>query len=508
MAGGIVAMALALASFDPYLFTGGDNAQYYALTRALATGRGYVDLVTPGTPPYTQYPPGYPALLVPFYILFDGSYVALKLVSMLAAAALLWAAYLVARRDPAVPGWVAAATVWMVGLYEPFQLYAHRVLSDMPFVALAVLALAVLQRAAGEERGDRLDRDWLIGCALALAAFYVRTAAVALLAAIVAWALLRRRWRRAALAAGMFIAFSLPWFLWGRLAGAGGSASGVYIQKLVASSPLRSGPRRGRLDHLLNRLHETGVEYGTFQLPHLFWPTDPAPDIIRVVGCAVGVGLLALGAWRLLRSRRPAPWDIYVAASLGLLVFWPWIGDRYFLALAPFLWIMMLTGLDALSRRLTGRGTIAVGATAALAAALLAAGSVKAIRQWDSTGAWMRGDEFAGYTPFWADYFRAARWIGGNVPSDAVILARKPTLAWYWSGQPAVSPPWAGNPDRAWQRIRGYGVTHILLEPWTERRLRDVLHPRAMYLSVVHETPRREVVVLEVSPASDATPPQ
>ena len=247
VAGGIVAMALALARFDPYLFTGGDNAQYYALARALATGQGYVDLVAPGAPPHTQYPPGFPALLVPLYLLFDGSYVALKLVPMTAAALLLWAVYLVARRDPAVPGWVAAGTVWMVGLYEAFQLYAHRVMSDMPYVALAVLALAVLQRAASDERGDRLDRYWLIGCALALAAFYVRSAGVTLLTAIVAWALLRRRWKRAALAAGMFTAFSLPWFLWGRLAPVGGGAGGVYIEKLVRSSPLQSDPRGGRL---------------------------------------------------------------------------------------------------------------------------------------------------------------------------------------------------------------------------------------------------------------------
>jgi len=496
-------MALALAAFDPHLFTGGDNAQYYALTRALATGRGYVDLVAPGASPYTQYPPGYPALLVPFYILFDGSYVPLKFVSMLAAAALLWAVYLVAHRDPAVPSWVAAGTVWMVGLYQAFQLYAHRVLSDMPFVALAVLALAVLQRASSEERGDRLDRDWLIGCSLALAAFYVRTAGVALLAAIVAWALLRRRWKRAALSAGLFIAVSLPWFLWVRLAGTTGGAGGVYIQQVMFSNPLSSGPRRGRLAHLVDRLHEVGVEYGTYQLPHLFWPTDPAPDIIRAVGCAVGVGLLALGAWRLLRSRTVAPWHLYVGGSLGLLVFWPWLGDRFFLALAPFLWITMLTGLDGLSRRMIGRSSIAVGATAALAVVLLAAGSGKAIRQWDSTRTWMRGDEFAGYSPFWADYFRAARWIGDNVPADAVILARKPSLTWYWSGRHAIVPPWVGNPDRAWQRIRSRGVTHILLEPATEADWRDVLHPRAADLTVVHETARREVVVLEIAPQPD-----
>ena len=35
--GGGLAMAVAVAAFDPYLFTGGDNVRYYALAKALAS---------------------------------------------------------------------------------------------------------------------------------------------------------------------------------------------------------------------------------------------------------------------------------------------------------------------------------------------------------------------------------------------------------------------------------------------------------------------------------------
>ncbi|MFN2420870.1 MAG: ArnT family glycosyltransferase [Gemmatimonadota bacterium] len=498
-----MALALAVARFDPYLFTGGDNAHYYALTRALATGRGYVDLVAPGAPPHTHYPPGYPALLVPFYLLFNGSYVALKLVSIIAAAVLLWAVYHMARRDPGVSPWIAAAAVWMVGLYEPFHLYAHRVLSDMPYVAIVAATLAVLQRAAADQDRDRISRDWIIGCALALAAFYVRSAGVTVLGAIVLWALLGRRWKRAALAAGLFVSSSLPWFLWGRhVQSAGGGGGGGYVEAVVRSSPLRADQEEGRLAEIVERLRDTGVEYGTFQLPDLFWPTDPPPDLVRVVGCVIGVTLITLGVWRLLRSRGVVLWDLYVVASLALLLFWPWLGDRYFLALAPFFWIYILAGLDAVSRRVNGRPTIALGVAAALATFLLAAGTVKATRQLDQTRDWIEGDEFAGYTPFWADYFRSARWIGENAPPNAVIMARKPTLAWYWSGRPSIRPPMAGGPERRWERIRERGVTHILLEPWTERELRRTIHSHSAILTVVHDTPRREVVVLEIAPES------
>jgi hypothetical protein len=60
----------------------------------------------------------------------------------------------------------------------------------------------------------------------------------------------------------------------------------------------------------------------------------------------------------------------------------------------------------------------------------------------------------------------------------------------------------AGGPERRWERIRQRGVTHILLEPWTERELRRTIHSHSAILTVVHDTPRREVVVLEIAPES------
>lgn len=491
-----MSLALAVARFDPYLFTGGDNAHYYALARALANGRGYVDLVAPGAPPHTLYPPGFPLLLVPLYLVSGGSMAALQLVSLIGAAALLWAIYRLARRDPSIPPWAAAAVVWMVGLYPAFQLYAHRLLSDMTYVALVVLALATVQgRTTEGGDADRVDRAWIVGCALALAAFYVRTAGVTLMAALVGWALWRRHWRRAAVTAGVGAAGAAPWFAWTRWAA---PVPGGYLADLGLANPV-SG-RNGAIGELVERLRDVAVEYGGYQLPQLFWPSDPPPDVIRWVALTAGGGLLLWGAVRVLRMRGVTPADLYVAATLGLLFFWPWLGDRYFLTLAPVLWLYLLAGLDGASYRLGRRPTLGVLAAAAVGCVLLAGAGVEASRQSDRTRAWLGGDEFGGYSPFWADYFRAARWIGENSPENAVILARKPTLAWYWSGRPAVVPPRGRDPERRWRAIRRTGATHILLEPSTEAALQDVLHPRANELVVVHQTPRREVVVLSLPP--------
>lgn len=494
IAGGAVALALAIAAFDPYLFTGGDNAQYYALTQALATGRGYVDPVQPGAPPHTLYPPGYPALLVPFYLASGGSLVAMKLLSMLAGAALLWGVYALGRRDPAVPAWAAAAAVALVGLYPAFREYTHWVLSDMTYTAIAVAALLAFQRQTDPGGREPGWAGWLLACGLALAAFYVRVAGVALLAAVLTWALLGRHWRRAATATLLFAMGALPWIAWTRQATPAATAG--YLEQAARAFPL-SAPPGERLHGLGERFVDVVVEYASYQLPGLFWPVSPPPPAARALGATVGMALLLYGAWRIVRLRGLRPWDLYVLGTLGLIYLWPWLGERILLTLAPFLWLYLLAGMDAASRRLGGGRAPAMALALLVALGLLAGGLVAAGRQIPRTRAYLAGDRLAGYSSFWQDYFEAARWIGAHAP-DAVVLSRKPTLVWYWSGRPAVVYPRRAEPEATLRFIRETGVTHILFEPSTEEALEPALAPRQDRLELLYRAPGGQAAVVRL----------
>lgn len=507
--GGAVALALAIAAFDPYLFTGGDNAHYFALARALATGRGYVDLVHPEAPPHTLYPPGYPALLVPLYLASGGGLVAMKFLSVIAGAALLWALYHLARRDPAVPTWAAAAAVPLVGLYPAFREYSHWLLSDMTYAAIAMVALVAFQRQTdprppgGRRRagptpaGGPGRAGWLLACALALGATYVRLAGAALLVAAIGWALLGRRWGRAAGIALFTVAGLLPWIAWTRRAP---PVSAGYVDQVMATSPL-AAPGRGFLGPAVERLREVVVEYASYQLPGLFWPVTPPPPAARALGAVLGGALLLYGAWRVLRVRGVRPWDLYVATTLGLLYPWPWLGERFFLTLAPFLWLYILVAVDDLSRRLSRRRLPAMAAAGIVFLTLLAGGLADTARQIPRTRAYLAGDGLGGYPPFWRDYFDAARWIGVHQP-DAIVLARKPTLAWYWSGRPAVVYPLHAGPDATWRFIRETGVTHFLFEPSTERVLAPTLASRQDRLELLYRAPGGQAAVVRLEPSA------
>lgn len=510
-AGAGAALALALALFDPRMFTGGDNAVYYALAEALATGRGYVDLIAPGQPLHAVYPPGYPTFLVPFHWLFSGSIVGMKVASLVAAAVALWALWRVADRDPAVPPWAAAAAVALVGLYRVFLDYAHWVLSDMTYLAVTLLAVAAFLKAEHAEDDtqdaarDRWTGAWTAGLALALASFSVRTAGLTLLLAALLHAGLNRRWRRAGSALGFTAAAVAPWYLWTSLHA---PATGSYLEQLLASNRMDPLSPPISFGELVVRSWDNLVHYTATELPRLFWPGEGVPSLLLVATLFLGGPLLIWGAARATRVRGVEVWDLHVVLTIGLLAVWPWTGDRFFLTIAPFVWLYLLIGMDA-AAGLWARSAVPAAVLAAGLAAFLAIGAATRVPdQWEVTRAHIEGHQWAGYPSFWVDYFEASAWIGANAP-DAVIVARKPSLAWYWSRRPAFVHPFRVQPRATWELLREKGATHVLYDNLgsAEMFLRPSLdlHPEAIEL--VHSAPARNVFVLRIAPPEENGPP-
>lgn len=298
---------------------------------------------------------------------------------------------------------------------------------------------------------------------------------------------------------------AVPWLVW---TARRPPATGGYLQQVIASNRLNPESVPLPLVPILERGWDNVLEYSKI-FPQLFWPALPPPLVpaasiplaVRAFALVIGGSFLAFGVWRCLRSRGTAVWDLYVLFTAAILFVWPWTGDRFFLAIAPLLWLYLLVGLDAASRFLTGGSRPAV-AVAGTLSALLLVGTVRAVPpQWELTRAFLDGDEFAGYDPFWQDYFQAARWIGENEP-DAVIAARKPTFAWYWSGRPSLVYPFHGDRERTWRFLREQGVTHILWDPMTSGFLIPVLGPHLEDLEVIHAAPHRIVVVVRLPPES------
>ncbi|MDP8240920.1 MAG: glycosyltransferase family 39 protein [Candidatus Hatepunaea meridiana] len=81
--------------------------------------------------------PGYPLLLVPLIILLKDSFLAARILALIAAAITLWFAYRISSKtiNPVWGVWIVAA----LALNQHFAEYSFRVGTDMPFMALCMV---------------------------------------------------------------------------------------------------------------------------------------------------------------------------------------------------------------------------------------------------------------------------------------------------------------------------------------------------------------------------------
>ena len=121
-----VYLVASLLSFNPTLYTGGDNAHYIILARSMLSGKGYRDIYKPEEPLHTLYPFGYPLLLAPVMALFGGSFIAIKLLSLVLGAGSVMVIFLLLREGSprillcSVVGLFALSAILLAGLGVDF----------------------------------------------------------------------------------------------------------------------------------------------------------------------------------------------------------------------------------------------------------------------------------------------------------------------------------------------------------------------------------------------------
>jgi hypothetical protein len=313
-----------------------DDTLYLASARALATGEGYVIPSLPGAPPQTKYPVLYPLLLAGVWKMSprfpDNLPLALGLTTLFGAAL--------------VAGWFAlleqlgasgreAAVITAVSALHPFVLsLSGAVLSDIPFMALAVWAVVLAGRSA-----------WWASAACALAAVLLRSIGVSVVAGIVLYLVLRRSYRPA----GAFLLLVLPAAAGLRAAAPTGLAG--YQQTLLFYTSYGgfwrlSVPDAATLGSLLatNALEVLKAPASLcFPLPHL--PESPwvQGGVLILLSFTIVVGVARL-------RRHVIHYVLLFYAAITLLWNYP-LANRFLVFFLPVFWLGAFRLALALPRR-------------------------------------------------------------------------------------------------------------------------------------------------------------
>ena len=475
-----------------------DAGVYYVLGTSLAEGRGYRLLNEPGAIEAVQYPPVLSAVAAVHQRALGTSDPVVVGHALRYTFALLFVVYAVAvfalARRMLRPGFAWLAALLAI-LNAQVLFLSDYFAADLPYTAVSTFALVA--------------SPGLAAGVLAVGAFGLRTAGVALLGAWASESLLRRRWRQAAARACVGVAAVGMWQIYVHLVTssaeyarpaysyqrAGYQFYNVgYSENMSYVDPFRPELGRASRSELASRVARNlraipiGLgEAATLQRGWLVgevvrirqhFPGVPLPDwivsaaLVYVSGMVgVGLVLLARGGHALLVT--------YVLGSIALIVVTPWPGQfgRYLVPLAPILALAFVAVPSALLDRARRSGGRWWRAGAVLALATLGGVLVQELYtvykvftkhhepavMTDASGKVHQYRLFF-YDQTWRLHDDALDWLARQGPRSAVIATATPHAAYLRTGLKAIMPPYEADPALAADLLRRVPVTYLIVD--------------------------------------------
>ncbi len=503
LAAGTISFLLMLGNSRDVEYIGGvDAAAYAEIAQSLSEGRGFTNdcilysyFYSRGaypdvTHPEAHYPPLYPVLVAPFFLLLGKSAFAAKIPGMLIGTLLLpLVQFLLTRR---LSGSQAAALVsaFAVMLFPMFAARSRIVDEDLLFTMLVLLSchLAILGR-------ERKNAYLLMGAVMGLA-YLAKGTGILLLPAIFLALFVRDGLgaiRDARLWAGMVIALLVmsPWFVRNNIAfGDPFFSTQNYAAGHIAYENLEEGSFRlydeGSIPTVWQKLHTAGfrrtagrsletmsayVKWSFFDDLGISWTDVRAKNLLTSytgIPALVGALILVGGDLRRFAGRKTG----------GPIRSGPLNRDSYVPLVVLFVLLVMLSILWGPFRRLAMPSTaivIAVGwsviwigihrvvrtfsGSRRVAIILLIVLTIPPLLR--SAGK-IRHHELAEHEPAPEKFglIDAGRWIAVNFP-ESITMTRLPSLLHYYSGEKAVQIPLADLGDIV-RIMKYYNVTHLI----------------------------------------------
>jgi 4-amino-4-deoxy-L-arabinose transferase-like glycosyltransferase len=439
--------------FDDKLNLGGDNAAYYILSKALASGEGFINIQLPEPTPHTHFPPGYPLLLAIASLLGMGSIVGLKVFTglFLSGSGLMLYALGKKLTDNKLAAWLAAA-FFMMNYHVLY--YSTIIMSEVPFIFFSLLSIWLYLRLIEDQLPFfRSGHFWSFMIVLVFA-FHIRTVGIALLLGFLVDLGLKRKWGLLAGTFTGFLAGGMPWIL--RNHQYGGSS---YLKQLLMVNPYK--PESGQISTIgdwIVRIGNNLNRYMAHEIPTAFFPsyTVDYHAEIQYQYAWITVLIVALLGFSLyhLKTHRSLLLS-YFGATVGILMLWPdaWYGTRFFLPLIPLVFLLALWGFwIAIAKWIPSFKRYRV-----LIALPLLWVYLPKIHELNLVAK-------QPYLPEYQTYFQAAKWAQRNTNSDIVIATRKPNLFFIFAERACVSYPYIFDHTRFLDSLEAMGVTHVVLE--------------------------------------------
>lgn len=434
----IVWGVLASKTFNPKPDLNGDNFNYYIYATSLATGQGYCDLSTPGAPPTTNFPPGYPLLMMPLRMITD-SIIAQKWLNesfvLLGILLIFFTLLKLGLR------WDISFVAALAGLFSPrLWHFSTMMMSEASFFftsAFVFFALAIY--FTQEKRDERWWADvknpWIWAMIIVLVwNYHIRTQGLALVAGIGLLLLVKCRWTALGTTIIGFIIGCMPYMIRNRVLDLNGNR---YMDTIMLSNPWQ--PDAGTLSfaEVIERFFDTLKMLIFNAIPNTIFPylnvNCDQPEYsfwIYVIG-ALLLTLIIIGYW----SMGDIRWGLigYLAATLGLIsIFSSPSGNRYITTILPLLAAGLFCGIWQIAEWCFMKHKKWLFTGCALVLCLLFIPSKEGISNEIKQSKQK-------YPVQYAQFFQMSKQIKKIAPKGSIVCSRKPQMFWMNSNLPGIN---------------------------------------------------------------------
>ncbi|MGH9768824.1 MAG: hypothetical protein ACREAB_15440 [Blastocatellia bacterium] len=463
-----------------------DDAWYVLLAKALATGQGYtlINSPTPGISPF--YAPAFPALLSIFYRLspnFPDNVWLLKSVSIAAMIGAGLIAFRYFNRQRALPIYVAFALAFATTIYPALVFLAtSSVMSECAFTLAQLATIFLIEKSVSRDAtGGVIPSAWryaAIGGALASFAFLTRPAGLGLLIGTVIYLFKEKLPKQALVFAAIVALLVGPWTLYSRAhvptpeqrAEQGANIVQPYTTQFwqrVAGQPLSGTITIEDVpERVWNNLSEIGrFDFGAFVFYSLYRPLEPGepirvPNEARMI--SLFIALLALAGYIATVRERLTLVEIVMPLAMGVSILWGWEQYRLLLPFVPFMFFYLLMGVRLIARLYqklyAGPYPRSELIPLLIVSWLLAISGIYSNYQYIQR----RFDPVPENRSRWIATFEEneafIKYIGENVPKEAVIATQNPALVNLYTGHKTVA---SDDPDSHWETWNRIGVRYL-----------------------------------------------
>ena len=450
--------------FDVKLFLGGDNADYYLLANALASGEGYINTHLPGLPPANHFPPGYPFLMSLLMRVGIESITAMKIFN---GVLLLMSSYLLFHLSfKLTKNKILSLILGVLVLLNSNMLeYSTIMMSEISFVFFTLLSIYLFVLCNEREFNLKSPYFYLLIVSMIIL-FFIRTQGIALFGAFFIYMGFKKQFKPLAVFFALSLVAILPWQI--RSANLGGS---TYMKQLMRVEPYNNDSKKMELGDWMDRIGENTVRYVSKEIPNVIFPSMKveykdrttgenikSPTSYWVVGILIIV-LALLGIW----SSKEYRWLFLLlyGSTFGIYMLWPqvWFGIRFVLPMAPITLMFAVFGIYFILQTLFKPKTPLIESNKfALVFALLCFVQIAPIKA-------LAEKSGRPHPLNWANFLKIGEWSKDHLKGEKIVISnRKPGLIYAVSKHKQAGFLYTDDRDAMIKDFKKNGVTHVIFE--------------------------------------------